>query len=204
MGKLKPDQLTESVLSLVSARPPQQLTDPSLLAMPDDSSQHNRPSAEIIKMMVSLSDRATYAQQCCTTIIVCFRLAVVSLILLKVMRYWYKWQGEIRGQVYMYMWYFYHKFTKVSPPFPQLSLGNNYLLGWTTPYSQSPRNSPTHSHAYTTLWLTWHIYSQHIIWCTCWYFQCVSLSRIPMHNCLSCLATLKAVFARLYSYSVYI
>ena len=77
MGKLKPDQLTESVLSLVSARPPQQLTDPSLLAMPDDS-QHNRPSAEIIKMMVSLSDRATYAQQCCTTIIVCFRLAVVS------------------------------------------------------------------------------------------------------------------------------
>ena len=87
MGKLKPDQLTESVLSLVSARPPQQLTDPSLLAMPDDSSQHNRPSAEIIKMMVSLSDRATYAQQCCTTIIVCFRLAVVSLILLKVMRY---------------------------------------------------------------------------------------------------------------------
>ena len=78
MGKLKPDQLTESVLSLVSARPPQQLTDPSLLAMPDDSSQYNRPSAEIIKMMVSLSDRATYAQQCCTTIIVCFRLAVVS------------------------------------------------------------------------------------------------------------------------------
>ena len=31
-------------------------------------------------MMVSLSDRATYVQQCCATIIVCFRLAVVSSI----------------------------------------------------------------------------------------------------------------------------
>ena len=81
MGKLKPDQLTERVLSLVSARPPQQLTDSSLLAMVDDS-QQNRPSAEIIKMMMSLSDRATYAQQCCTTIIVCFRLAVVRIIVL--------------------------------------------------------------------------------------------------------------------------
>ena len=79
MGKLKPDQLTESVLSLVSARPRQQLTDSSLLAMVDDS-QQNRPSAEIIKMMMSLSDRATYAQQCCTTIIICFRLAVVRMI----------------------------------------------------------------------------------------------------------------------------
>ena len=76
MGKLRPDQLTESVLSLVSARSPQQLTDSSLLTMADDS-QQNRPSAEMIKMMVSLSDRAIYAQQCCTTIIVCFRLAVV-------------------------------------------------------------------------------------------------------------------------------
>ena len=79
MGKLKPDQLTERVLSLVSAHPPQQLTDSSLLAMVDDS-QQNRPSAEIIKMMMSLSDRATYAQQCCTTIIVCFRLAVVRIV----------------------------------------------------------------------------------------------------------------------------
>ena len=79
MGKLKPNQLTESVLSLVSARPPQQLVDPYLLAMPNDTHQ-NCPSAEIIKMMVSLSDRATYVQQCCTTIIVCFRLAVVSLV----------------------------------------------------------------------------------------------------------------------------
>ena len=36
-----------------------------------DYSQQNHPSAEMIKIMVSLFDRAIYAQQCCTTIIVC-------------------------------------------------------------------------------------------------------------------------------------
>ena len=35
-------------------------------------------------MMVSLSDRATYAQQCCTTIIVCFRLAVWLVLMVVV------------------------------------------------------------------------------------------------------------------------
>ena len=91
MGKLKRDQLTESVLSLMSTHTPQQLTDSSLLSMPDDSQQQNCPSAEIIKMMVSLSDRATYVQQCCTTIIVCFRLYAVSSV--EKIKPWFKYYG---------------------------------------------------------------------------------------------------------------
>ena len=76
-GKLTPEQLTEGVLSLVSTRPPRHLSDSSYSF--EDSGQ-GRPSAEIIRMMSKLSDRAKYAQQCCDCIMTCFRLALVSVV----------------------------------------------------------------------------------------------------------------------------
>ena len=76
-GRLTTSQLTESVLSLVSARPPRHLSDPSTPSLedPNPSSQ----ASEIIRMLNTLSDRATYAQQCCSCIITCFRIALVRV-----------------------------------------------------------------------------------------------------------------------------
>lgn len=77
-GKLTPSQLTKGVLSLVSARPPRHLNDPTTSLLEDPN--HSTQASEIIRMLNTLSDRATYAQQCCSCIITCFRIALVRLI----------------------------------------------------------------------------------------------------------------------------
>ena len=75
LGHLTPDQLTQDVLSLVSARSPlaRHLSDSAHL-----EPGHSRPSAEVLRIMNVLSERARYSNQCCYVIITCFKLAVVS------------------------------------------------------------------------------------------------------------------------------
>ena len=77
-GKLAPSQLTEGVLSLVKARPPRHLNDPDGPLLEDPS--HSTQASEIIRMLNTLSDRAIYAQQCCSCIITCFRIALVHVL----------------------------------------------------------------------------------------------------------------------------
>ena len=76
-GSLTPAQLTKDVLSLVATRSPRHLSDPTLSLQ---DTLHNKPSMEIIKMLNQLSDRAIYAQACCSIILVCFKLALVSIL----------------------------------------------------------------------------------------------------------------------------
>ena len=74
-GKLSPEQLTEQVLSLVSTHSPRHLSD---LSLSFEQRGDSRPSVEIVRMMQKLSDRAKHAQQCCSCVITCFKIAVVS------------------------------------------------------------------------------------------------------------------------------
>ncbi|XP_064396222.1 spatacsin-like isoform X6 [Halichondria panicea] len=73
LGHLTPDQLTQDVLSLVSARSPlaRHLSDSAHL-----ESGPSRPSVEVLRIMNVLSERARYSNQCCYVIITCFKLAV--------------------------------------------------------------------------------------------------------------------------------
>ena len=73
-GKLSTDQLTPEVLNLMSTHSPRHLSDLSL-SFADGGD--TRPSVEILRMMQKLSDRAIYAQDCCSCIRTCFKIAVV-------------------------------------------------------------------------------------------------------------------------------
>lgn len=76
-GKLKPDQLTEDVLTLLSVvRSRHHFGDPSY---PLEGG--GKMSSEIIRMMQQLSDRALHAQQCCQCILSCFKIALVRICL---------------------------------------------------------------------------------------------------------------------------
>ena len=79
-GKLSTEQLTDEVLSLVSTHSPRHLSSLSLGldSQQGDERGGSRPSAEILRMMQRLSDRAKHAQQCCSCIATCFKIAVVS------------------------------------------------------------------------------------------------------------------------------
>lgn len=75
-GKLSPDQLTDEVIILVSTHSPRHLSD---LSLGFEQRGDSRPSAEIVRMMQKLSDRAKHARQCCSCITTCFKIAVVSI-----------------------------------------------------------------------------------------------------------------------------
>ena len=75
-GRLSPEQLTDQVLSLVSTHSPRHLSELSLGL--EQQRGDSRPSAEIVRMMQRLSDRAKHAQRCCSCITTCFKIAVVS------------------------------------------------------------------------------------------------------------------------------
>ena len=74
-GKLSTEQLTDEVISLVSTHSPRHLSN---LSFSGEQHGDSKPSVEIIRMMQKLSDRAKHAQQCCSCIITCFKIAVVS------------------------------------------------------------------------------------------------------------------------------
>ncbi|CAI8049899.1 hypothetical protein GBAR_LOCUS27467, partial [Geodia barretti] len=74
-GKLSTEQLTDQVLSLVSTHSPRHLSE---LSLGVEQRGDSRPSAEIVRMMQRLSDRAKHAQHCCSCITTCFKVAVVS------------------------------------------------------------------------------------------------------------------------------
>ena len=76
-GKLSPDQLTDEVISLVSTHSPRHLSD---LSLGVEQRGDSRPSVEILRMMQKLSDRAKHAQQCCSLIMTCFKIAVVGYV----------------------------------------------------------------------------------------------------------------------------
>ena len=82
-GKLTTSQITEGVLSLVSTRLPatRHLSDPTTPTLNDPA--HGSQASEIIRMLNTLSDRATYAQQCCSCIITCFKIALVRMGLVR-------------------------------------------------------------------------------------------------------------------------
>jgi spatacsin len=72
-GKLSTEQLTDEVLSLVSTHSPRHLSE---LTLGVEQRGDSRPSAEIVRMMQRLSDRAKHAQHCCSCITTCFKVAV--------------------------------------------------------------------------------------------------------------------------------
>lgn len=74
-GKLSPDQLTPGVIKLLSTNPSSRgvVTVGSSQAVPSTSK-----SQEVIELMELLADRAPDAHHCCSIIIHCFKIALVS------------------------------------------------------------------------------------------------------------------------------
>lgn len=78
-GKLTLDKLTDDVLNLMHSNRPTGLHQGSGVSFAAlDQDREQKPSADVVKMIQKLSERARYAQRCCNCVLVCFRIALVS------------------------------------------------------------------------------------------------------------------------------
>eukprot|EP00731_Ephydatia_muelleri_P024068 Em0016g339a len=77
-GKLTLDKLTDDVLNLMHSNRPTGLHQGSGVSFAAlDQDREQKPSADVVKMIQKLSERARYAQRCCNCVLVCFRIALI-------------------------------------------------------------------------------------------------------------------------------